>query len=362
VSAPPRVSRQRVLRRALVAAAVGVAILAVTGLSLGAAFTARPPGELLAAVRWPWMAAATLFVLIGTGSHGARMRPLLPPPAPPGRLPPRRSLGALYLAASVLNLSFPGPAGEVAAALALGRTHALSPPAVLAASLHARFVALFVAAAGALLGAPFVPLPPASRPIFLGAIGALGFGGGGLALLSLRPGALAAVSRHTVGALAARLPGAAGRLAARLHAQVLAFGQALGAVPAQGPRAYAAAAAWSVLSLLSSFAALLCAGAAFGVHPGPLGAFVTLCLTVIAAVALILLPGGLGTFDLVLVGMLHASAGVSPAEAGLVLLGVRGAQLLSIAVSSLVFFAWAGQLLRAEVLDAMERGDVGPAG
>lgn len=360
MSGAPPLDRRRVLRRAIAAAGVGVAILALTGLSLGAAVSDRPPAALLAEVRWPWMAASTLFVLIGTGSHGARMRPLLPPAPPPARLPSRRSLGALYLAASVLNLSFPGPAGEIAAALALSRSHGLSPAAVLAASLHARFVALFVAAAGALLFVPFVPLPPSHRPVFLAAIAALGLGGGALAALSLRPAALARVGDATVGALAPRLPGLAGRLAARLHAQVRAFAQALGAVPGQGPRAYAAATAWSVASLLSSFSALLCAGAAFGVHPELLGAFVTLCLTVIAAVALILLPGGLGTFDLVLVGMLTASAGVGPAEAGLVLLGVRGAQLLAIGVSSLVFVGWAGQLLRADVLDAMQRGRMEP--
>jgi uncharacterized membrane protein YbhN (UPF0104 family) len=126
--------------------------------------------------------------------------------------------------------------------------------------------------------------------------------------------------------------------------------------------AYLWAAAWSVGSLLLSFTAILCAAQAFGLSPEWLGTFVTLCLTLIAAIALILLPGGLGSFDLTLVGMLVASAGLTAEEAGLVLLGVRVAQVASIGLAAVVFLYWARQLLEADVVARMRAGSLADPG
>ncbi len=352
--------RRRVLVRSLVLMTGGTAVLAVTGVAVSRFFTDRPILELLAEVRWAWLGLATLCVLLGTASHGPRMRPLMPPPDAGGTQPGIGALGSLYVAASVLNLSFPGPAGEIAAALVLGRTHRLKPAAVLAASLHARFVALLVAAVITLGALPFLSIPPEVRPIAWAGAGALGLGGLALGGLSFRPALLRGVSAHVNGALARALPGPLGRLFGKLDRQVVQFAESLAAVPRQGVGAYASAAAWSFGSLCTSFTAILCAAAAFGLSPGWLGTFVTLCLTLIAAIALILLPGGLGTFDLTLVGMLVASAGLTPDEAALVLLGVRIAQVASVGLAGLVFLGWAGQLLRADVVAGMEEGRLGP--
>ena len=69
-----------------------------------------------------------------------------PSPSTQGDVPRLTDLGSLYLGASVLNLSFPGPAGEVAAGVVLQRTHKIPATLVIASSLHARFVALLVVA------------------------------------------------------------------------------------------------------------------------------------------------------------------------------------------------------------------------
>lgn len=362
MSAPPR-SPGRVLLRTLLVVGLGTSVLALTGLALSRFFTDRPVVELLSEVDWAWLALATLCVLAGTASHGPRMRPLLPP-APGGRRPGAGALGSLYVAASVLNLSFPGPAGELAAAVVLGRTHGQRPTAVLAASLHARFVALLVAALITLAALPVLDIPSSVRPIAWAGAGGLGAGGAVLGALSFRPDLLRRLSVRTNGRLAGALPGPLGRAFGKVHLQVLQLSDSLAAVPRQGLWAYLWAAAWSLGSLVASFTAILCAAQAFGLSPAWLGTFVTLCLTLIAAIALILLPGGLGSFDLTLVGMLVASAGLTAEEAGLVLLGVRVAQVASIALAAVVFLYWARQLLDAEVVARMRAGALhdGPPG
>jgi uncharacterized membrane protein YbhN (UPF0104 family) len=348
--------RRRVLRRVFLVVVLGTTLLAVTGVVVARAVTGGPILESLQTIDLKWLAAATLCVVLGTASHGPRMRPLMPPPGPGGQVPGVATLGSLYVAASVLNLSFPGPAGEIAAALVLGRTHKLRPTAVLAASLHARFVALLVAAVITLVALPFLTIPPEVRPIAWVGAGALGAGGLVLGLLSFRPARFRALSETINGGLSRALPSPLSRFFAALHRQVLQFSEALVAVPRQGPGAYISAAVWSFGSLCLSFTAIMSAAAAFGLSPGWLGTFVTLCLTLIAAIALVVLPGGLGTFDLTLVGMLVASAGLTAAEAGLVLLGVRCAQILGVAVATIAFLSWAGQLLRADVVARVEGG------
>lgn len=356
MSAPPR-SRSGVLLRTLVVVGIGTTVLALTGLALSRFFTDRPVTELISEVDWPWLALATVCVLAGTASHGPRMRPLLPP-APGGRRPGAGALGSLYVAASVLNLSFPGPAGELAAAVVLGRTHGQRPTAVLAASLHARFVALLVAAVITLVALPVLDIPPEVRPIAWTGAGGLALGGAVLGGLSFRPDVLRALSARVNARLAGVLPGPFGRLFGKVHQQVVLLADSLVAVPRQGVRAYLWAAVWSLGSLLTSFTAILCAAQAFGLSPEWLGTFVTLCLTLIAAIALVILPGGLGSFDLTLVGMLVASAGLTTEEAGLVLLGVRVAQVASIGLAAVIFLYWARQLLDADVVSQMRAGSL----
>ena len=358
MTGPPR-SRARVLLRTLVVVGIGTSVLGLTGLALSRFFTDRPILELLSEVDWSWLVLSTLCVLAGTASHGPRMRPLLPD-TPGATRPGAGALGSLYVAASVLNLSFPGPAGELAAAVVLGRTHGQRPTTVLAASLHARFVALLVAALITLAALPMLDIPAEVRPIAWAGTAGLGLGGAVLGGLSFKPEVLRGLSGRINAPLAERLPGLLGRAFGKVHQQVEQLADSLVAVPRQGLGAYLSAAAWSLGSLLTSFTAILCAAQAFGLSPEWLGTFVTLCLTLIAAIALILLPGGLGSFDLTLVGMLVASAGLTAEEAGLVLLGVRVAQVASVGLAALVFLYWARQPLDVDVVEQMESGVPSP--
>ena len=91
MTSPPR-SRAQVLLRTLFVVGIGTSVLALTGLALSRFFTDRPVAELLAEVDWSWLGLATICVLLGTASHGPRMRPLLPPD-PGGRRPGASALG-----------------------------------------------------------------------------------------------------------------------------------------------------------------------------------------------------------------------------------------------------------------------------
>jgi hypothetical protein len=352
--------QSRIYRRTLLVVVSVIALLTLLGLGVGLAIvqissdTELSLSEVWTRAQPQWILVATLCVLLGTASHGPRMRPLLPPSG--GESPGIPQLGSLYLAASVLNLSFPGPAGELAAGVVLQRTHRIPATLVIAASLHARFVALLVSALLTLLCLPFLSIPEALQThVYLGA-GVLGLGGTILGLLSFSPHQLKKLSGATIGRLGRADGGLIRGTLHQVHDKVDEFAQALATVPRQGFMAYLNAALWSVGSLTVSFLAIMCAAQSFGISPEPIGTFMTLCLTLIAAVALIVVPGGLGSFDLVLVTALTASAGTSWTEACLILWGVRLAQILSIALALLFFRAWARDFLQAEVLQKIEKG------
>ena len=354
--------QSRVYRRTLLAVLIGIIILVLLGVGVGFAVIQLTEetdfrfSEVWQQAEIGWIALATLCVLLGTASHGPRMRPLLP--STHGEIPRLTDLGSLYLGASVLNLSFPGPAGEVAAGVVLQRTHKIPATLVIASSLHARFVALLVAAIVTLASLPFVTIPEALQIyVYLGA-GVLGVGGFILGLLSFYPHQLRRLSAFLFGRKVNPEGNGLTKLLSKVDGQVQSFAEALALVPKQGLGAYLNAAAWSLASLCVSFLAILCAAQAFGLQPEPLGTFMTLCLTLIAAVALIIVPGGLGSFDLVLVTSLNASAGASWTEACLILWGVRLAQVLSIALALVFFRRWARDFLAAETIQRIEKGGI----
>ncbi len=358
-SAAVSARRARILGRLGALGLLGLALLCGTGLGVARLASQQPWTLLLGAVRWPALLGAAVLVVAGAAAHGPRMRALLPLAPGGGPLPGRLRLGSLYLAASVLNLSFPGPAGELAAALVLRRTHRLSAAGVLAASLHGRFLSLLWAGALCLLMLPGLDLPPGLVGLCRAAAGIIALLGLGLGLLSFRPAWLRALSVGSLGRLILRLPGRIGPLEG-LHRAILGFADALGALPRQGAIAYVRASAWSLLGMACTFGALLCTAAAFGLHPGLWGSFFTLCLTQIAGVALVVLPGGLGAFDLSLTGALVATAGLDGSQAALVLLGVRAAQILALLAGGGFFAFWAAELLTADGLASLERGRLLP--
>lgn len=109
--------------------------------------------------------------------------------------------------------------------------------------------------------------------------------------------------------------------------------------------------------MATSAGTIACAARACGIELSLTAVGLTFALTMVASVALALLPGGLGTFDVTLTLGLIGTAGLSPAAAALVLVGVRAAQLASILLSAIALVAWTGDLLRRDVVVALEAGD-----
>ncbi len=333
------------------AASLGLAGLVAMGLvGLGAS---RLAGARPGAWRLGPAALAVLLGLLATACHGPRVRALLP--REPGEAPPpARHLATLALAATALNLSFPGPAGEVAFALAVARRWGLRASAVLAASLHARLSGLLVGAGLVAALLPVVTVPPALwRPVLAGGL-LVAAAGATLGGLSFRPRLLVALSAATAGRLG-RLPGAAGRAFARLDDEVALFAGYLAAAARRGPAAWGRSLAWTAASVALLATATVAAAASVGVPLRPLGALFAMGVAQTTAMALVILPGGLGAFDASLVAALTAAAGVSTAEAGLAVLAVRACQLATLLAAALALAAWARVLLDEAVLARLAR-------
>ncbi len=303
----------------------------------------QDPAALLASVQPGWILAALCCAVGGQLLHGARVLVLLPPGA--GPRPPLLRLCLLYLASIVLNLSFPGPAGELAAAWAVRDRHGTAATAVLAASLHGRFAGLLTGSLALLLSLPLVALDPALAP-YLRVGGLLvGLGGGALALLSLRPRLLVLVSAATAGRLAG-LPGLPGRLFGRLHATVVDFSGHLASVVTR-PLAYVQAMGWSLVMLLAFVATTLCAGQAVGAMPALAGAVLAVTSSQLTSIAAVVIPGGLGAFELAFAGSLVGAGGLTPAAAGAATLGIRLVQVLVLVPGCLAFVGFARELVAA---------------
>lgn len=339
--APP-LRRRRVLVRAaglggallLVLLAIGAAVLSLGG--------ADKVGTELAAMEPGWLVAAVGAMVVALLMAGPRFCVLLPTSVD---RPPPLTAGTLLLASTLLNMSFPGPAGELATAAAAQRTWGIPAPTALAASLHGRLSGLTASGVLALLALPFLPAAPDLRLPLLLLCALLGVAGLSLGALSLRPGWLGWLARSGPAAIAPHLPGLLGRLTARLAElmEKAADQLAAGLTPSLGQ--WLTALAWSVLSHLIFAGAVLCCATSVGVDLAPLVALAAHAASVVGSLALIIVPGGMGAWDLSFGGVLVASGGLALERAALVLLAVRVVQVLGMFASAAAFLAWSRRLL-----------------
>ncbi|MDP6933376.1 MAG: lysylphosphatidylglycerol synthase transmembrane domain-containing protein [Myxococcota bacterium] len=304
----------------------------------------------------PWLAMAVLAYLAGNFLAGPRFLVLLThrPRRPLGGA----TVGSLLLAVSVLNLSFPGPAGELAAVIVLQRRYGIPAGAGLATALSSRFVGLFTSAliVGATL--PFLSLTEGMAPLLVTVALVLGSAGLAIALLALRPTWIAAVSDATAGAVSRRWSGRIGRSMGQLHELMVQFADHMSQMTRIPPHRWLLAVAWSLALQAVLFGCTMSTAWAVGTHPEHLGAFFTQNLSALASLAMVVLPGGFGAFDLTFAGSLAASADLDAAQAGLVLVNMRLVHVLGLACCGLLFLSWARQLLAEEVLQTVHQGHI----
>lgn len=334
-------------RRAVLLRAAGLgSVLLLAFLAIGAAVVSvGGPGKVAEAVAGmqPGFMAGALLAMVGALLlAGPRFCALLPDTHP---RPPALSAGTLLLASTLLNMSFPGPAGELAAAAAVQRTWGIPAPTALAASLHGRLSGLAASGLLALLALPLVPTPPDLRLLFWALAALLGVAGLGVGALSLKPHWLAVFARAVPAAAAPYLPGPASRIAHRL-AELLertAIQLAAGLTPSPGR--WLQALGWSALSHVIFTGAVLACAASVGESLDTLVALLAHTASVVSSVALIILPGGLGAWDLSFGSVLMASGGLDLERTALVLLSVRMVQVLGMSASAVAFVAWSRRLL-----------------
>lgn len=329
---------------------LGLSLLLVTlAVGLGVASLGGPGAlrEHLARMRPGWLGGALALMMLGLLLAGPRFLALLP--AGPWRRPGPLAAGTLLLGSTVLNLSFPGPVGEVAIAAAVQRRYGVPASTALAASLQGRLAGL--ASSGLLLLAllPLVQVPPEVLPMLWTVGGLLGLAGLAAGAIALRPDLLAAVARAGPAALSRRLPGRAGQLLGRLAQGIDRLAHDLAGGLRLGPGPWLRALGWSALSHGSFALAVLCCAAAVGESVSPLAALVAHTASVVASAALVILPGGLGAWDASFGGVLSMAAGLPLTHAALVLVAVRVVQTIGLAGSALAFLAWSRLLLSGPV-------------
>ncbi len=336
------------LRTALFGTVVLVVVLGIgagiAGLGGTAAFQATLRG-----LRPAWLGAAVGCMLAGLLMAGPRFLALLPPGLP--RRPGPLAAGTLLVASTVLNLSFPGPAGELAIAAAMQRRYGIPAPTALATSLHGRFSGLGASGALVLLLLPWVAVPDHLWTLLWALAGLLGIAGVGAGTVALFPRALGRVGRALPAALAARTRGRLSALLSRAAAGIDTLALQLSEGVRVGPGRWLRALGWSVLSHGCFAVAVICAGAATGTAIAPLPALLAHTASVVASIALVVLPGGLGAWDATFGGVLVMAGGLDWPAAGLVMVAVRVTQVLGLFASGAAFLGWSGALLQGPAAD-----------
>lgn len=311
------------------AVAFFVLALALAGLVTGLGGKGAEVRALLVAADPVALVAGWACMTTGMVALAARWRAFFPPDSG-ARLGP---LTAILFVGMLLNYSLPGPVGEFVGAAMAARRFKLPTEVALAAGVAARLVGLALAGIGALVAVESgaVTLPEAARPWLRTAAMVLALGACGLAALGAFPHRLRQVGDLTVG----RVPGLR-----TLHAAVVRFAEALGALGRVGPGPYLRAAGWALVGhgLVMGGIAVLAYGLGAPVQLGGLG--FTYAASTAGAVALFAFPGGQVGWDAMFVSLLTTTAGIDLAPALAVTLGVRLQQLTLVAGGALVLVGW----------------------
>jgi len=323
---------RRPVARVVIAVLLSTAGLAVLGGGLLALMEgAEQAGRRLTHLSPGWVALA---VLVWSGSlpiQGLRWRALLPGT----ERPPVARLAWVIFGANALTLALPGPVGEFGAAWYLRHRYGIPMVTALAATLLARAVALLVFGLATLALWPLVAASlPADLVRLVTPIAVL-TGVVTLPILGLcwRP---AAMVGWVGGVLARVLPARfAERVATRVDWWVRCF-TAVGAIPAHR---WLQAAGYSFANLCLLTASTLCSMYAAGIPCDPLGTLFVQALTAVASVAGVLVPGGFGAVELLLVALFPTFAEGTAADAVFAAITLRWVHLLTL-LAGVPAMAW----------------------
>ena len=340
-------STKRLFWRLGVAVIVGTVLALAVGVGAIRMFTEVDPWPVLRQMSWAWFAGAIGAFVMGNVLVGPRFLAMLPGDTSAHREPWR--VGSLFFGASVFSLMLPGPVGELAAVAALKKRHGIAFSTGLAAALHARLVGLSSAAVMALLTLPFVEVSSALGEVLLTGAAMVCAVGLGIGLLSAMPAWMRWLSD-------ALQRGRAGRLLGSAQVMVRALGDVGRASALTWLRVFG----WSVVIQGVQLSAIIMVGVALSSTPSILGAMLAQGTGSLAILVGIILPGGLGTYEVAVISSLAGPGGLTVASAGVMAVGIRIVHLLGLGSAGFMFAFWAKVLTAGDVMAEVEQAQVAP--
>lgn len=314
---------RRPVVRVLLAVGVATLGLAVLGAGLLALMEGgAKAGHRLGELSFGWVGLALLVWMASLPVQALRWRALLPVLRPP----PVGRLAWVIFGANALTLAIPGPVGELAAAWYMRHRHGIPMVTALAASLLARAVAILVFGLSTLALWPIVAASLPADLVRMVTPVALLTGLVTLPILGLcwRP---AAMVGWVGGWLARVLPARhAARIGGRVAWWVGCF-TAVGDIPV---RRWLVAGGYSFVNLLLLTLSTIVSMNAIGIPVRPVGTLFVQALTAVASVAGVLVPGGFGAVEVLLVALFPTFATGTPADAVFAAIALRWIHLLTL--------------------------------
>lgn len=312
--------RRSPVRRIL--AVVVLSLIAVNVLAFGvlsAMEGVAATGERFRTLAPGWVALALLVWSTSMLFQALRWRALLPTVS----RPPTLGLAWVLFGGNALTLAMPGPVGEFGAAWYLRQRYGVPMATALAATLLGRFVALLVFGVATLVLWPFVDAGPAEQ--YLGPLAIVtGLSTLPLVVVCWRP----ALMTELVGKVAGLV--LRGERLSRVQGRVVWWTKCFAAVGTIGWKRWVEAAFWSTCNLFILTLSTLLTLHAAGVEAAPVATLFVQALTAVASVAGMLIPGGFGAVELLLVAFFPVLAEGTVADAVFCATVLRAVHILTL--------------------------------
>lgn len=336
---------KRLLWRVSGSVVVGIVLLLAIGVGAIRMVTEVDPWPVIQAMNLAWLLAAVLGFVFGNILVGHRFLAMLSDDTPAHREPWR--VGSLFFGASVFSLVLPGPVGELAACAAMKKRYGITFSRGLATAVHARLVGLASAALMAISVLPFVEVSSSLGEVLRVGAAMVCVAGLGIGLLTAMPSWMQWVSNTVERSPLARVLGSA-----------MILVRALSETGRAPLRVWLKVLAWSILIQGVQLLTILMVGMALGLVPELPGLLLAQGTGSLGILVGVILPGGLGTYEVAVISSFAGPGGLTLASAGVLAVGIRIVHLLGLGSAGIMFGFWAKVLTAGEVMADVEQAQV----
>lgn len=338
-------STRGLLWRVGVAVVVGITVLLAIGVGAIRMLTEVDPWPVIEAMNLGWLFAAVMGFVFGNILVGHRFLTMLADDTPAHREPWR--VGSLFFGASVFSLVLPGPVGELAACAALKKRYGIVFSRGLATAVHARLVGLASAALMAISVLPFVDVSSNLGEVLRVGAAMVCVAGLGVGLLTAKPSWMQWVSTTVERSPLSRFLGSA-----------MILVRALSETGRAPLRTWLKVLAWSVVIQGVQLLTIAMVGMALGLVPALPGLLLAQGTGSLGILVGVILPGGLGTYEVAVISSFAGPGGLALASAGVLAVGIRIVHLLGLGSAGIMFAFWAKVLTAGEVMADVEKAQV----